>query len=131
MYYDPYGNSYYSNYNPFSPDMMARQRGLPMAVKVADLVRERPRDEWVAFVDQGIKPKFATVFAKLFLKVNEEDEAFPFIERLAGTNPRTAKELAEEFVRVGPRTMILIHSSFAAAGSFMSTDLKIGRRVSH
>ena len=34
------------------------------------------------------------------MKVNEEDEAFPFIERLAGTNPRTAKELAEEFVRV-------------------------------
>ena len=62
--------------------MMARQRGLPMAVKVADLVRERPRDEWVAFVDQGIKPKFATVFAKLYLKVNEEDEAFPYIERL-------------------------------------------------
>ena len=100
MYYDPYGNSYYSNYDPFSPEMMARQRGLPMAVKVADLVRERPRDEWVAFVDQGIKPKFATVFAKLYLKVNEEDEAFPYIERLARTNPRTAKDLAEEFVRV-------------------------------
>ncbi len=100
MYYDSYGNSYYSNYDPYSPEMMGRQRGLPMAVKVADLVRERPRDEWVAFVDQGIKPKFATVFAKLYLKVNEEDEAFPYIERLARTNPRTAKDLAEEFVRV-------------------------------
>lgn len=100
MYYDPYGNSYYSNYDPFSPDMMARQRGLPMAVKVADLVKERPGDAWIAFVDPGIKPKFATVFAKMYLKVNEEDEAFPYIERLARTNPRQAKELAEEFVRV-------------------------------
>jgi hypothetical protein len=100
MYFDPYGNSYYSNYDPFSPEMMARQRGAPMAVKVADLVKERPGDSWVAFVDEGIKPKFATVFAKLYLKVNEEDEAFPYIERLAHTNPRQAKELAEEFVRV-------------------------------
>ncbi len=100
MYQDPYGNSYYSNYDPFSPEMMARQRGLPMAVKVADLVKQRPDDAWVAFVDQGIKPKFATVFAKLYLKVNEEDEAFPYIEQLARTNPRQAKELAEEFVRV-------------------------------
>ena len=100
MYYDPYGNSYYSNYDPFSPDMMARQRGMPMAVKVADLVKERPGDAWIAFVDEGIKPKFATVFAKVYLKVNEEDEAFPYIERLARTNPRQAKELAEEFVRV-------------------------------
>ena len=80
--------------------MMARQRGMPMAVKVADLVKERPGDAWLAFVDEGIKPKFATVFAKLYLKVNEEDEAFPYIEQLARTNPRQAKELAEEFVRV-------------------------------
>ena len=100
MYYDPYGNSYYSNYDPFSPDMMNRQRGMPMAVKVADLVKERPGDAWIAFVDEGIKPKFATVFAKMYLKVNEEDEAFPYIEQLARTNPRQAKELAEEFVRV-------------------------------
>ncbi len=100
MYYDPYGNSYYSNYDPFSPEMMARQRGLPLAVKVADLVKQRPDDAWTAFVDQGVKPKFATVFAKLYLKVNEEDEAFPYIEQLARTNPRQAKELAEEFVRV-------------------------------
>ena len=96
----PYGNFYYSNYDPFSPEMMARQRGMPMAVKVADVVKERPGDAWLAFVDAGIKPKFATVFAKLYLKVNEEDKAFPYIERLARTNPRQAKELAEEFVRV-------------------------------
>src|SRR5205807_1089726 len=83
--------------DPFSPEMMARQRGLPMALKVGDVVKERPGDGWMAFVDDGIKPKFATVFAKLYLKVNEEDEAFPYIEQLARTNPRQAKELAEEF----------------------------------
>ena len=33
MHYDPFGNMYYSNYDPFSPDMMARQRGMPMAIE--------------------------------------------------------------------------------------------------
>ena len=85
--YDTYGNMYYSNYDPFSPEMMARQRGMPMAVKVADVVKNAPGDAWLAFVDEGIKPKFATVFAKLYLKVNEEDEAFPYIEQLVAHQP--------------------------------------------
>ena len=46
-----------------------------------------------------MKPKFATVFAELYLKVNEEEKAFPYIEQLSKTNPRKAKDLAEEFVR--------------------------------
>jgi hypothetical protein len=101
MYYDNFGNVFYNNYNPFDQNMMMRQRGgMPMALKVADVVKERPGDAWMAFVDEGVKPKFATVFAKLYLKVNEEDEAFPYIDQLARTNPREAKELAEEFVRV-------------------------------
>lgn len=103
MHYDAFGNMYYSNYDPFSPEMMARQRGLPMALKVADVVKERPGAAWMSFVDEGIKPRFATVFARLYLKVNEEDEAFPYIEQLAKTNTREAKELAEEFVRVWTR----------------------------
>ncbi len=101
MYYDNFGNVFYNNYDPFSQNMMMRQRGgMPTALKVGDVVKERPGDAWMAFVDEGIKPKFATVFAKLYLKVNEEDEAFPYIDQLARTNPREAKELAEEFVRV-------------------------------
>ena len=33
MQYDAYGNIYYSNYDPFTPEMMARQRGMPMALR--------------------------------------------------------------------------------------------------
>ena len=47
-----------------------------------------------------MKPKFATVFAQLYLKVSEDEKAFPYIEKLAQSNPRKAKDLAEEFVRV-------------------------------
>ena len=42
MQYDPYGNVYYSNYDPFTPDMMARQGGMPMAIKVGDVVKNTP-----------------------------------------------------------------------------------------
>jgi hypothetical protein len=100
MQYDAYGNTYYSNYDPFTPEMMARQRGMPMALRVGDVVRITPSDRWLQYVDDGIKPKFATVFAELYLKVSEEEKAFPYIERLSKTNPRKAKDLAEEFVRV-------------------------------
>ena len=130
MYYDPYGNSYYSNYDPFSPEMMARQRGLPMAVKVADLVKQRPDDAWTAFVDQGIKPKFATVFAKLYLKVNEEDEAFPYIEQLCATNPARPRSWPRNSCGSGPRTTTPTHSSSGAAGSSTFTGSTTGPRES-
>ena len=100
MQFDPYGNVYYSNYDPFTPDMMARQRGMPLALKVGDVVKNMPGDKWLEYVDPGMKPKFATVFAQLYLKVSEDEKAFPYIEKLAQSNPRKAKDLAEEFIRV-------------------------------
>ena len=104
MQYDTYGNVYYSNYDPFTPEMMARQRGMPAALRVGDVVKNTPGADWLAYVDEGMKPKFATVFAELYLKVSEEEKAFPYIEQLSTTNPRKAKDLAEEFVRVWTKT---------------------------
>jgi hypothetical protein len=40
------------------------------------------------------------VTAQLLLKVGEEEEAFPFIERLAPALPDRAEELVEEFLRI-------------------------------
>jgi hypothetical protein len=40
------------------------------------------------------------VFAQLYLKVSEEESAFPWIEQLAATHPRQGKDLADEFLRV-------------------------------
>ena len=44
--------------------------------------------------------QFLTLFAQLFLKVNEPEEAFPYIENLSNEHPETGKQLAEEFLRV-------------------------------
>lgn len=100
MQYDPFGNIYYSNYDPMSPEMMMQRQGnMPRALLTGDVVKHRPGDAWLALLDEGIKPKFATVFAQLYLKVNEEEKAFPYIESLASTHPRQAKDLAEEFLK--------------------------------
>lgn len=73
------------------------------AVEPADLLAAQPGAAWAAQLDDALRPHFATVSAQLLLKVNEEERAFPFIEQLATTNPRKAKELADEFLRVWMR----------------------------
>ncbi|WP_165229120.1 hypothetical protein [Aquisphaera insulae] len=103
MQFDPFGNMYYSNYNMTPEQMMARQGNMPRALLTGDVVKQRPGEAWLAAVDDGLKPRFSTTLAQLYIKVNEEDRAFPFIESLAATHPRQAKELAEEFLRTWTR----------------------------
>jgi hypothetical protein len=99
MQFDPYGNIYYSNWDMSPQLMMQRQGNMPRALLTGDVVKNRPGDQWLALLNEGIKPRFATVFAQLYLKVNEEEKAFPYIEKLSATHPRQAKELAEEFLK--------------------------------
>ncbi len=47
-----------------------------------------------------MRPKYDMVFARLHLKVNEEDEAFPYIEKLATDHPENAEELVTSFLTV-------------------------------
>ena len=54
-------------------------------------------------VDQGVQPKIAMVYAQLYLKVNEEALAFPFIEQLAATHADKTRDLVKEFLRVWTR----------------------------
>ncbi len=90
---DEYGNLFWTT----------RRRGgggQVVAIEPADLIEAQPNAEWAALLDDALEPHFATVSAQLFLKVNEPEKAFPFIEALAGTNPRKAKDLSSEFLRV-------------------------------
>ncbi|MCC6671192.1 MAG: hypothetical protein IT458_09030 [Planctomycetes bacterium] len=89
---DPYGNLYYESWDPGNQFVRAIAPG--------ELVPVQPAGAWVASLDPGQQPHFARVVAQLYLKVNEEEKAFPYIETLAQSNPREAKQLAEEFLRV-------------------------------
>jgi hypothetical protein len=91
---DRYGNFFYwdsyGNYRGNQPTVMRTQQVLEI----------RPGDDWLAHLDPTLQPRFQMMFAQLLLKVGEEQQAFPYIERLAGTLPRQAKDLVAEFLRV-------------------------------
>ena len=90
---DSYGNVYWSN-------RRMGGGGQVTAIEPADLLDSQPSDRWAAMLGDDMRPNFTTVSAQLCLKVNEYEQAFPYIERLAATNGRKAKELADEFLRV-------------------------------
>ncbi|MCU0862156.1 MAG: hypothetical protein MUC36_00055 [Planctomycetes bacterium] len=93
---DDFGNIFWSN----------RRRGgggQVQAVEPVDLLEAQPGPQWAALLDASLQPHFATVSAQLWLKVSEPQKAFPFIEQLAALNPRKAKDLAHEFLRVWMR----------------------------
>lgn len=103
MYRDPFGNIYFTN-DGMMPGMMPQyQQNMPRPITVADVLEARPSDGWLARLDPAIRPRFAVVFARLYLKVGEESLAFPFIEQLAASHPEQGRELAEEFLRVWTR----------------------------
>lgn len=103
---DYYGNFYFMNPDDDGQQqqmMFMRQQGLPLALTTPDVLRCAPSENWLKRVDGGLRPKIGVVLAQLYLKVADEDKAFPHIEALAPTHPDQAKELIKEFLRVWTR----------------------------
>jgi len=99
MQRDVYGNFFYNDFN--NQNMMMRQQpNFPRAIPVPKILRDIPKEAWLANLDDAIRPKFAAVTSQLYLKVGEDGRAFPHIESLAATHPERAREQAEEFLRV-------------------------------
>ena len=97
MQRDRYGNYYYSQ----QQSSYVRNRVQP--IKTGDVLEIKPSDEWIALLDESLVPKLDKLFAQLYLKVNEEDEAFPYIEKVAKTYPEMGEDLVNEFLRVWTR----------------------------
>src|SRR5262249_51193942 len=101
---DFYGNFYWMGFDEDQQQMMMmRGQGMPMAIATPEMLRCAPGDDWLKRVDNGVRPKIAIVLAHLYLKVADENRAFPQIEVLAPTHPDQAKELIKEFLRVWTR----------------------------
>jgi len=96
MQRDDYGNLFYGS-------MRRGGQGQVAPVEPVDLLQSLPGPQWVALLSDALRPHFTTVVAQLYLKVNEPEKSFPFIEELAATNARKAKDLAHEFLRVWMR----------------------------
>ncbi len=94
---DFYGNFFYYS------SRSSTNNNMPAPLKTDELLDIRPSDRWLERVDAALQPKFAMVVAQLLLKVNEESEAFPYIERIAASHPERGEELVAEFLRVWTR----------------------------
>jgi hypothetical protein len=99
MQRDAYGNLFYYDDSMYDP-YRYQQRQQVLAIRTADLLQIRPSDAWLSRVDESLRPRFSAVFAQLYLKVAEDEKAFPFIEGLAKDHPEQAQDLADEFLRV-------------------------------
>jgi hypothetical protein len=96
---DRYGNFFFYDDEPRMMQMPQRP-DMPQAIPVAELIKTVPGKEWIAAVDDSVRPRLAGIAARLHLKANEEDKAFPLIEQLAEAHPAEARELVREFLRV-------------------------------
>lgn len=93
---DIYGNIFYYNY----PQQQPQNNRQPQPIAVNEILKTQPSKKWLQFVSEALQPQVTKALARLYLKVNEEDEAFPHIEKLASTHPKVAQDLANEFLRV-------------------------------
>ncbi len=93
MQRDYYGNIFYSPYQS-SRNMQAPP------IEPDELLEIQPRGRWLELIDADLQPKYSGLVAQLWLKVNEPEEAFPYIERMATVRPELAEDLVSEFLRV-------------------------------
>ena len=97
MQRDRYGNLFYIDDEMLEMQNQA-MRGEVAPITTADMLATKPNDSWLQRVRPSLRTKFDMVSAQLHLKVNEEEKAFPYIERLAQEYPRMAQELADSFL---------------------------------
>ncbi|HEX4609860.1 MAG TPA: hypothetical protein VH092_16810 [Urbifossiella sp.] len=102
---DMYGNIFFGgdDEDQMSRMMMMQQPNMPRPVPVADVIKAAPGAAWVAAVDDSLRPRLAGTAARLHLKMNDEEKAFPLVEQVATAQPDEAKELVKEFLRVWTR----------------------------
>lgn len=94
MQRDTYGNFY------FYDEQYQNRGNAPSPLKPGEILELRPNEEWLALVEDTLRPKFAMVFAQLYLKVGEEAKAFPYIEQIVAVDAKAGKQLVDEFLRV-------------------------------
>lgn len=101
---DRYGNMYMFDDEDFMMQQrMMRNPNMPQPILVADVMKAAPDAAWVAAIDPSLRPRLAGTAARLHLKVEEDEKAFPLIEQMAAAQPNEAKELVKEFLGVWTR----------------------------
>jgi hypothetical protein len=100
MQRDRYGNLFFMGDEDGEMPMQQRQQNQPRPIGAGDILEAGPSEAWLAEVDAPLQPHYFALLAQLYLKVAEEERAYPYIERVAAAHPELARELAQEFIRV-------------------------------
>jgi hypothetical protein len=98
---DMFGNMFY-----FDEDggmQMRQQNNQVQPIGSVDILDISPGETWMARLEDSLVPKFLALHAQLYLKVSEDERAYPYIERLAASQPTLARDLIHEFIRTWTR----------------------------
>ena len=95
MSIDMYGNYYWANQNRYNGSSRRKR-----PIKIGDVLELVPSETWLSHVNPNLLTEIKRLKARLHLRINEEDKAFPYIESLASTHPKMAHELVEEFLKI-------------------------------
>ena len=99
MQIDMYGNYYWIDRNTWMQRNSGRANQL-RPIAIGDLLEVRPSDHWLKVIESELLTQFSVAFAQLHFRANEEDKAFPYIEKIAPEHPGKARELVHEFLRI-------------------------------
>ena len=93
MEIDMYGNYYWMNQNQ-------RQHNgrRPRPIKISDMLAVAPSDGWQDLIHKSLHTNLQQTKSKMYMRVNEEEKAFPFIEQIATTHPKVGRELVHLFL---------------------------------
>jgi hypothetical protein len=97
MNYDSFGNVFFGD---MQMGGMPNQQSQFQPIATGKLLAIAPVDGWVEAVESSLRPALLTQIANLHLKVKDEALAFPYIEKLAKTNPIDARMLVNRFIEV-------------------------------
>ncbi|MEM9410593.1 MAG: hypothetical protein AAGA30_05740 [Planctomycetota bacterium] len=101
MEIDMYGNYYWVNQRNRQSNSGNSRR--PRPIEIHEVIRIAPSENWQALIDPSLHHSIQMTRAKLLLRDNEEDKAFPFIEEIAATHAKSGRELVHEFLRIWTR----------------------------
>ena len=101
MQRDRYGNLFFMG-DEDSEMPMQCQQNQPRPIGVGDILEAGPSEAWLSEVEAPLQPHYFALYAQLYLKVAEEERAYPYIERVAAAHPELASSRKSSFA-CGPR----------------------------
>ena len=93
MSIDMYGNYYWRDPN------QGRTNSRQQPIKIGDVLELVPGATWQQNISSSLLLELKKVQAQLHLQINEEDQAFPFIEDIASEHPDVAQQLVHDFLK--------------------------------